>query len=369
MGERRARLESKIRAAKADGSVRVQSLEATVASLRSRSGLHAEVARLGDECARLRRSETRVRGELDDAEERLGRALLDLEDARRERQETKSDGPLAASRPSPPLPLPAHSVEAARRAGASALRGDDGDRARTRRSSFSGDEDRVARLSAKRRGTRRRLTAFAARWRARRSNADARRRRARMRVASSPPRWTASPSATARFTTRGESAALGKNARRRRERTKSARRARDARRRRRARPEATAAEAAAREDAREVRAECARRVAAADAARRLAEASLETCRRSESAATQKASSSARDADGAAAVLEERNAQLRILTETVEALQASAGSGDREQRVVTLAAQAATARASEAALERRCAELSGRYPRDARRRRN
>ena len=125
----------------------MQSLEATVASLRSRSGLHAEVARLGDECARLRRSETRVRGELDDAEERLGRALLDLEDARRERQETKSDGPLAASRPlaaSPPLP--AHSVEAARRAGASALRGDDGDRARTRRSSFSGDEDRVARL-------------------------------------------------------------------------------------------------------------------------------------------------------------------------------------------------------------------------------
>ena len=47
-----------------------------------------------------------------------------------------------------------------------------------------------------------------------------------------------------------------------------------------------------------------------------------------------------------------------ISETIEALQAASGSGDREQRVVTLAAQAATARASEAALERRCAELTG-----------
>ena len=355
----RARLESKIRAAKADGSVRVQSLEATVASLRSRSGLHAEVARLGDECARLRRSETRVRGELDDAEERLGRALLDLEDARRERQETKSDGPLAASRPlaaSPPLP--AHSVEAARRAGASALRGDDGDRARTRRSSFSGDEDRVARLE--REASRYQTEIDRLRGEVE-SAALERGREAAARADASRELATALDRVAERdraLHDARESAALGKEraaATRAHEVSAATRRCAAAEAHA---SEATAAEAAAREDAREVRAECARRVAAADAARRLAEASLETCRRSESAATQKASSSTRDAERAAAVLEERNAQLRILTETVEALQASAGSGDREQRVVTLAAQAATARASEAALERRCAELSG-----------
>jgi len=59
-----------------------------------------------------------------------------------------------------------------------------------------------------------------------------------------------------------------------------------------------------------------------------------------------AASARREAERAAAVLEERGVQLQILTETIEALQAAAGSGEREQRVVTLAAQAATARAAE-----------------------
>lgn len=78
----RARLESKLRAARDDGSVRIQSLEATVASLRTRSGLHSEVARLGDEAAQLRRAETRLRHELTFAEEKLGHALLELQQLR-----------------------------------------------------------------------------------------------------------------------------------------------------------------------------------------------------------------------------------------------------------------------------------------------
>ena len=74
----RARLESKLRATRDDGSVKAQALEATINALRSRSGLHAEVARLGDEATALRRAESRLRHELSFAEERLGAALLEL---------------------------------------------------------------------------------------------------------------------------------------------------------------------------------------------------------------------------------------------------------------------------------------------------
>ena len=78
-GNERARLESKIRAAKEDGGVRIQSLEATVASLRARSGLHSEVARLGEEASRIRRSEAALKNDLTYAEERLGHALLEIQ--------------------------------------------------------------------------------------------------------------------------------------------------------------------------------------------------------------------------------------------------------------------------------------------------
>ena len=78
-GNERARLESKIRAAKEDGGVRIQSLEATVASLRARSGLHSEVARLGEEASRIRRSEAALKNDLVYAEERLGHALLEIQ--------------------------------------------------------------------------------------------------------------------------------------------------------------------------------------------------------------------------------------------------------------------------------------------------
>jgi hypothetical protein len=113
----------------------------------------------------------------------------------------------------------------------------------------------------------------------------------------------------------------------------------------------------AREEANEARADCARKLAAADGARHAAEREAAAARESAANEVSNAEASAREAQRLSQLLDERATQLQILTETVEALQAAAGSGDREQRVVTLAAQAATARASESALERRCAELS------------
>jgi chromosome segregation ATPase len=109
----RARLESKLRAARDDGSVRIQSLEATVTSLRTRSGLHSEVARLGDEATQLQRAKARLRHELNFAEERLGHALLELQQLRG--GDRQAAGAAGAS---------GFGSDAATRAGALAIRGD-----------------------------------------------------------------------------------------------------------------------------------------------------------------------------------------------------------------------------------------------------
>ena len=290
MGEQLARLESKIRAAKADGAAAV----AIPRGHRREPPIAKRTARRGGET----RGRVRASSSIGDARQgrtgrRRGASRTRVVGPRGRSTRTpraKSDGPLAASRPlaaSPPSPRTAsrRRVARARRPFAettATARERDGRPSRATRIASRAERGR-------RPATRRRLTAFAARWRARRSNADARRRRARMRSRArhrAGPRRRARPRASRRA---GEARRWEKNgAAAMRSGAKSARATR----------RCAAADLGARVRshrgggggagrlAREVRAECASR-GGADAARRLAEASLETCRRSESAATQR----------------------------------------------------------------------------------
>lgn len=339
-GNERARLESKIRAAKEDGGVRIQSLEATVASLRARSGLHSEVARLGEEASRIRRSEAALKNDLVYAEERLGHALLEIQRLGGEA-------------------TPGNTPSDARRTGALALRSGNlpSTAAKSHGQTTPATLDRVvslekenSRLVAENERLRNDVEAHSLeRGREAAARADASRELAAAldRVAE---RDRALHDAR-------ETAALGKEraaATRAQELTAATRRS--------AAAEARASESEsraslAREEANEARADCTRKVAAADGARHAAELDAAAAREEAANERSNAQASEREAARLSQLLEERATQLQILTETVEALQAAAGSGDREQRVVTLAAQAATARASESALERRCAELS------------
>lgn len=341
-GNERARLESKIRAAKEDGGVRIQSLEATVASLRARSGLHSEVARLGEEASRIRRSEAALKNDLVYAEERLGHALLEIQRLGGEA-------------------TPGNTPSDARRTGALALRSGNlpsRDAAKSHGQTTPATLDRVvslekenARLVAENEQLRNDVEAHSLeRGREAAARADASRE-----LASALDRVAERDRA---LHDAREAAALGKEraaATRAQELTAATRRS--------AAAEARASESEsraslAREEANEARADCTRKVAAADGARHAAELDAAAAREEAANALYNAQASEREAARLSQLLEERATQLQILTETVEALQAAAGSGDREQRVVTLAAQAATARASECALERRCAELSG-----------
>jgi len=340
-GNERARLESKIRAAKEDGGVRIQSLEATVASLRARSGLHSEVARLGEEASRIRRSEAALKNDLVYAEERLGHALLEI-------QRLGGDA------------TPGNTPSDARRTGALALRSGNlpSTAAKSHGQTTPATLDRVvslekenARLVAENEHLRNDVEAHSLeRGREAAARADASRE-----LASALDRVAERDRA---LHDAREAAALGKEraaATRAQELTAATRRS--------AAAEARASESEsraslAREEANEARADCTRKVAAADGARHAAEVDAAAAREEAANALYDAQASEREAARLSQLLEERATQLQILTETVEALQAAAGSGDREQRVVTLAAQAATARASECALERRCAELSG-----------
>ena len=340
-GNERARLESKIRAAKEDGGVRIQSLEATVASLRARSGLHSEVARLGEEASRIRRSEAALKNDLVYAEERLGHALLEI-------QRLGGDA------------TPGATPSDARRTGALALRSGNlpSTAAKSHGQTTPATLDRVVslekentRLVAENEHLRNDVEAHSLeRGREAAARADASRE-----LASALDRVAERDRA---LHDAREAAALGKEraaATRAQELTAATRRS--------AAAEARASESEsraslAREEANEARADCTRKVAAADGARHAAELDASAAREEAANALYDAQASEREAARLSQLLEERATQLQILTETVEALQAAAGSGDREQRVVTLAAQAATARASECALERRCAELSG-----------
>ena len=339
-GNERARLESKIRAAKEDGGVRIQSLEATVASLRARSGLHSEVARLGEEASRIRRSEAALKNDLVYAEERLGHALLEIQ--RLGGEATTGNTPSDA-----------------RRTGALALRSGNlpSTAAKSHGQTTPATLDRVvslekenARLVAENEQLRNDVEAHSLeRGREAAARADASRE-----LASALDRVAERDRA---LHDAREAAALGKEraaATRAQELTAATRRS--------AAAEARASESEsraslAREEANEARADCTRKVAAADGARHAAELDAAAAREEAANERSNAQASEREAARLSQLLEERATQLQILTETVEALQAAAGSGDREQRVVTLAAQAATARASESALERRCAELS------------
>ncbi len=339
-GNERARLEAKIRAAKEDGGVRIQSLEATVASLRARSGLHSEVARLGEEASRIRRSEAALKNDLVYAEERLGHALLEIQRLGGEA-------------------TPGNTPSDARRTGALALRSGNlpSTAAKSHGQTTPATLHRVvslekenARLVAENEQLRNDVEAHSLeRGREAAARADASRE-----LASALDRVAERDRA---LHDAREAAALGKEraaATRAQELTAATRRS--------AAAEARASESEsraslAREEANEARADCTRKVAAADGARHAAELDAAAAREEAANERSDAQASEREAARLSQLLEERATQLQILTETVEALQAAAGSGDREQRVVTLAAQAATARASESALERRCAELS------------
>ena len=344
----RARLESKLRAAKEDGAVRVQALEASLASLRSRSGLHAEVARLGDAIGSSARAEIKARHDLKLAEEKLGKALLRLRG-------------LGVDEEVDEATLSTHAADQARRLGSIAVHGGvaggvdglgemptgSGNNSVKSRGGFDRDATRYHLEIDRLRAECERVALESGREQSARADAARELASALDRVADRD---------RALHDVR-EQAALGREraaATRSRElgeatRSRAAAEARAV--------ESEQAAADAKEDARAARTECALRVAAADAARRFAERTAELAKQAASIKSGEAVKAKRDAERAHATLDERAVQLRILTETVEALQASAGSGDREQRIVTLAAQAATARASEAALERRCAELS------------
>ncbi|CAG9460472.1 unnamed protein product [Pedinophyceae sp. YPF-701] len=78
-------------------------------------------------------------------------------------------------------------------------------------------------------------------------------------------------------------------------------------------------------------------------------------RRQEEASSSAACRLRTECESALGRLEERNVQIGILTETIEALQAGTAS-ERDQRIISLTAQLAASRAAEAALECRAAEL-------------
>eukprot|EP00854_Cymbomonas_tetramitiformis_P000707 gene707-1166_t len=90
-----ARLGQKLRMVREDGAVKMRSLEDTVRALSTRGGLHAEVAQLGAEVGALRRSEARLRSEVQFTEERLGRALQELAEAKAAVGSAPIDPPLA----------------------------------------------------------------------------------------------------------------------------------------------------------------------------------------------------------------------------------------------------------------------------------
>jgi hypothetical protein len=353
----RARLESKLRAAKEDGAVRVQSLEATVASLRARSGLHAEVARLGEAAGSAARAEAKARHDLALAEEKLGKALLRLRAAGVDDAEVPEDMYDA-------FPSPAHAADHARALGSAAVHG-----ASTSAGLGGVIRDRqIGEPSASDSASGGDALKIATRYQAEIDRLKSEVERVTLEIGreASARADTARELAAAldRVAERDralhdvrEQAALGREraaATRARELGDATRARGDA--------EARALDAErmasdAKEEARVARSECARRVAASETMRRAAERASEASAAAAERSAAESASSKRDAERLASTLDERAAQLRILTETVEALQASAGSGDREQKIVTLAAQAATARASEAALERRCAELA------------
>ena len=353
----RARLESKLRAAKEDGAVRVQSLEATVASLRARSGLHAEVARLGEAAGSAARAEAKARHDLALAEEKLGKALLRLRAAGVDDAEVPEDMYDA-------FPSPAHAADHARALGSAAVHG-----ASTSAGLGGAIRDRqIGEPSASDSASGGDALKIATRYQAEIDRLKSEVERVTLEIGreASARADTARELAAAldRVAERDralhdvrEQAALGREraaATRARELGDATRARGDA--------EARALDAErmasdAKEEARVARSECARRVAASETMRRAAERASEASAAAAERSAAESASSKRDAERLASTLDERAAQLRILTETVEALQASAGSGDREQKIVTLAAQAATARASEAALERRCAELA------------
>ena len=353
----RARLESKLRAAKEDGAVRVQSLEATVASLRARSGLHAEVARLGEAAGSAARAEAKARHDLALAEEKLGKALLRLRAAGVDDADFPEDMYDA-------FPSPAHAADHARALGSAAVHG-----ASTSAGLGGAIRDRqIGEPSASDSASGGDALKIATRYQAEIDRLKSEVERVTLEIGreASARADTARELAAAldRVAERDralhdvrEQAALGREraaATRARELGDATRARGDA--------EARALDAErmasdAKEEARVARSECARRVAASETMRRAAERASEASAAAAERSAAESASSKRDAERLASTLDERAAQLRILTETVEALQASAGSGDREQKIVTLAAQAATARASEAALERRCAELA------------
>ena len=350
-GNERARLESKIRAARDDGSVRIQSLEATVASLRTRSGLHSEVARLGEEASQLRRAEARLRHELAFAEERLGHALLELQQLRVDGERDAS----AASATGDKADVSSRCLQLT--SSADTVGGSSGGDPGAREGALERAQDRLIALEKDAvlyRAEVDQLREEVERAALERGREVTARADVSRELAAALERVAERDRA---LHDAREAAALAKEraaAARAHEITVATRRSAAAEARA---SQAGAAAATAREEAREARTECARRIAAADAQRSRAENAAAAAQEAEAGAVAEAAASRREAERAAAVLEERGVQLQILTETIEALQAAAGSGDREQRVVTLAAQAATARASEAALERRCLELA------------
>ena len=103
-------------------------------------------------------------------------------------------------------------------------------------------------------------------------------------------------------------------------------------------------------EAARLRAEVGAREKQAGAVKRQAEVAVEEARVAVAGAE-------RERDASAATAEERRVQISILMETVEALQAGSHS-ERDQRVVTLTAQLAAAKAVEGSLERRAEELMG-----------
>ena len=92
-----------------------------MASLRARSGLHAEVARLGEHAGSAARAEAKARHDLALAEEKLGKALLRLRAAGVDDAEV----PTEAFRDEP-FTSPAHAADHARRLGSMAVHGGSG---------------------------------------------------------------------------------------------------------------------------------------------------------------------------------------------------------------------------------------------------
>ena len=154
--------------------------------------------------------------------------------------------------------------------------------------------------------------------------------RGREQGARSPP-WTGSRSATGRCTTRARLRRSARNEPPPPARRSSPPRSGEVQPSAEARASESESRASlAREEANEARADCTRKVAAADGARHAAELDAAAAREEAANERSNAQASEREAARLSQLLEERATQLQILTETVEALQAAAGSGDRSR---------------------------------------